>query len=248
MGLAGADIAANEFDIAILTDRLVEYVPRACAGIRMTSRATLIGFVVFLAFAVILQALSGAYAVDFAGNPDEPAHYVTGVMVRDYLAAFPWQPPMTFARNFYSHYPIVAIGHWPPMFYVAQAAWTLPFGVSRLSVLLLMAILSAATATVVFASWRRRFGNAAAGALALAFLSVPIVQEHGRMVMAEMLVALFTLLAVAAYRRYLETGHWRDSLQFALAASAAILTKPNGLALALRANRGRHRRAPCGSR
>ena len=95
---------------------------------------------VFLGFAVTLQALSGAYAVDFAGNPDEPAHYVTGVMVRDYLAAFPWQPPMTFARNFYSHYPIVAIGHWPPMFYVVQAAWTLPFGVSRLSVLLLMAM------------------------------------------------------------------------------------------------------------
>ena len=196
-------------------------------------RATLIGFAVFLGFAVTLQALSGAYAADFAGNPDEPAHYVTGVMVRDYLANLPWQPPMTFARNFYSHYPVVAIGHWPPMFYVVQAAWTLPFGVSRLSVLLLMAILSAATATVVFASWQRRFGTAAAGALALAFLSVPIVQEHGRMVMAEMLVALFALLAVAAYRRYLESGHWRDSLRFALAASAAILTKPNGLALAL---------------
>ena len=151
---------------------------------------------------------------------------------------------MTFARNFYSHYPIVAIGHWPPMFYAVQAAWTLPFGVSRLSVLLLMAMLSAATATVVFASWQRRFGTAAAGALALAFLSVPIVQEHGRMVMAEMLVALFMMLAVAAYSRYLETGHWRDSLRFALVASAAILTKPNGLALALRADRGCHRRAP----
>ena len=196
-------------------------------------RTTVIAFFVFLAFAASLQALSGAYGADFAGNPDEPAHYVTGVMVRDYLAAFPWQPPMTFARNFYGHYPIVAIGHWPPMFYAVQAAWTLPFGVSRLSVLLLMAMLSAATATVVFASWQRRFGTAAGGALALAFLSVPIVREHGRMVMAEMLVALFMVLAVAAYRRYLEAGHWRDSLRFALAASAAILTKPNGLALAL---------------
>ena len=97
--------------------------------------------------------------------------------MRDYLAAFPWQPPMNFARNFYSHYPIVAIGHWPPMFYAVQATWTLPFGVSRLSVLLLMAMLSAATATVVFASWQRRFGTAAGGALALAFLSVPIVRE-----------------------------------------------------------------------
>jgi 4-amino-4-deoxy-L-arabinose transferase-like glycosyltransferase len=199
----------------------------------MTSRRTSIAFFVFLAFAATLQAISGAYGADFAGNPDEPAHYVTGVMARDYLATFPWQPPMTFARNFYSHYPMVAIGHWPPMFYAVQAAWTLPFGVSRLSVLLLMAVLSAGTATVLFAFWQRHFGTAAAGALALAFLSVPIVQEHGRMVMAEMLVALFTLLAVVAYRRYLETAHWRDSLRVALAASAAILTKPNGLALAL---------------
>ena len=84
-------------------------------------RTTVIAFFVFLAFAASLQALSGAYCADFAGNPDEAAHYVTGVMVRDYLAAVPWQPPMTFARNFYSHYPIVAIGHWPPMFYAVQA-------------------------------------------------------------------------------------------------------------------------------
>ncbi|MEO5742092.1 MAG: glycosyltransferase family 39 protein, partial [Vicinamibacterales bacterium] len=199
----------------------------------MTSRTTLIGFLVFLAFAIALQMHGGAYHVDFSGNPDEPAHYVSGVMVRDYLAAFPWQAPMPFARDFYSHYPIVAIGHWPPMFYAVQAMWTLPFGVSRLSVVLLIAVLSGATATVVFASWRRRFGAAAAGALALALLSVPIVQEYGRMVMAEMLVALFTMLAVAAYSKYLHTEDWRDSLRFALAASAAILTKPNGLALAL---------------
>ena len=196
-------------------------------------RTTLIGFVLFFAFAAALQALKGAYAADFAGNPDEAAHYVTGVMARDYVAAFPWQPPMAFARDFYDRYPFIAIGHWPPMFYAVQAAWTLLFGVSRLSVLLLIAAIAAASATIVFALSKKRFGTAAAGALALAFLSTPIVQEYGRMVMAEMLVTLFVLLAVAAYRRYLDTGRWRESLQFALLASAAIMTKPNGLSLAL---------------
>lgn len=187
----------------------------------------------FFAFAVALQVMSGAYPADFAGNPDEPAHYVTGVMVHDYLTTFPWQSPMPFARNFYAHYPAVAIGHWPPGFYLVQSIWTLPFGVSRVSVLLLIALLSAATATIAFVILRPRFGAAAASALALAFLSVPIVQEHGRMVMAEMPIALLTLGAAAAYRRYLDTESWHDSLSFGLVGSAAILTKPNGLALAL---------------
>ena len=79
----------------------------------MTRRTTLLAFLMFFAFAVVLQAWHGAYSAEFSGNPDEPAHYVTGVMVRDYLASFPWHPPMPFARDFYDHYPIVAIGHWP---------------------------------------------------------------------------------------------------------------------------------------
>ena len=190
-------------------------------------------FLAFSAFAVALQMMSGAYSADFAGNPDEPVHYVTGVMVRDYLATFPWGAPMPFAENFYEHYPAVAIGHWPPVFYVVQSMWTLPFGVSRVSLLLLMALLSAATATVAYSEWRTRFGAASAAALGLAFLAVPIVREYGSMVMAEMLIALLTLGAVAVYRRYLDTGSWRDAFLFGLIASAAILTKPNGLALAL---------------
>ena len=198
----------------------------------MTRRTTLLAFLGFLAFAAALQAWHGAYSADFGGNPDEAAHYVTGVMVRDYLATVPWTAPMAFARNFYNHYPIVAVGHWPPVFYVVQALWMLPFGVSRLSVLLLMALLSAAAATVVFVFWRARWGALLAAWVALLFLSIPIVQEYGRMVMAEILVTLFMMLAALAYSRYMETERWRDSMRFGLIASACILTKPNGLALA----------------
>jgi len=198
----------------------------------MTRRTTLLAFLMFFAFAVVLQAWHGAYSAEFSGNPDEPAHYVTGVMVRDYLASFPWHPPMPFARDFYDHYPIVAIGHWPPVFYVVQALWMLPFGVSRVSVLLLMAVLSAAAATAAFVFWRARWGALPGAWVALVFLSIPIVQEYGRMVMAEILVTLFMMLAAFAYSRYMETERWRDSMRFGLLASACILTKPNGLALA----------------
>ena len=52
---------------------------------------------------------------------------MTGLMVRDYIAAgFP-DSPFRFAENYYLHYPKVAIGHWPPVFYSIQAAWMLIF-------------------------------------------------------------------------------------------------------------------------
>lgn len=181
----------------------------------------------------MLQLLGGAYAGDLSGYADEPAHYVTGLMVHDYLAAFPWEAPMPFARRFYDHYPMVAIGHWPPIFYMTQALWGLVAGTSKTSILLLIAAIAGATATALYRYWRPRFGVATSILLALAFLATPVVQSYSRMVMAEMLVTLFILLAVFAYARFLDAERVRDAVLFGLLSAAAILTKPNGLALAL---------------
>ena len=84
-----------------------------------------------------LQIRSGAWHAEFGGHPDEAAHYVTGLMVRDYVAqGFPGSP-MAYAAGYYDHYPKVALGNWPPGFYAIQALWTLAFSVSRTSVMFL---------------------------------------------------------------------------------------------------------------
>ncbi len=79
-----------------------------------------IAFLCFLSIAVMLQLLSGAFESAFAAYPDEPSHYVTGLMVRDYIAGgFP-APPFQYATDYYSHYPKIGIGHWPPVFYLSK--------------------------------------------------------------------------------------------------------------------------------
>src|ERR1700680_1452483 len=78
--------------------------------------------ILFLFLAIALQYAAGAYRAGFGAYPDEPAHYVTGLMVRDYILHAVGRPPMRFAENYYLHYPAVAFGHWPPVFYVIQAA------------------------------------------------------------------------------------------------------------------------------
>ena len=90
-------------------------------------RPPLLLLLLYFSITVLLQWASGTYHSDFGGYPDEPGHYVTGLMVRDYIAAgFP-DSPSRFAENYYLHYPKVAIGHWPPVFYSIQAAWMLIF-------------------------------------------------------------------------------------------------------------------------
>ena len=87
--------------------------------------------VVFLAYfgiTILLQWASGTYAGDFGGYPDEPGHYVTGLMVRDYVAErFP-DSPMTFAENYSCIIPKVALDTGRPyfIFWRRRGCWSFP--------------------------------------------------------------------------------------------------------------------------
>ena len=190
-------------------------------------------FLGLFGMSVALQFAAGAYVDEFSGHPDEPAHYVTGLMVRDYIAAgFP-PHPFKFAEEFYLHYPKMAMGHWPPLFYILQAAWMLIFSESHASVIALMAALAAALAFTVYIVLRNEYGWKAGLAAAAALLALPLVQQFDGMVMTEIPVALFCLWACLFFGRYLETASWRDAAGFGAMASLAIMTKGSALALAL---------------
>ncbi len=176
---------------------------------------------------------SGAFHAEFGEYPDEPSHYITGLMVRDYVASgFP-APPMRYAENYYLHYPKVALGHYPPLLYLVEAAWTLVFPVSRVSLLLLNALLTAFGATLLAAMTARRYGPWAGVGAGLALIASPLVQCFCGMVMAEPLAFCLTLCALIFCRRYFETERWTDAAWFGLFAAFAVLTKQVTLFLAL---------------
>lgn len=196
-------------------------------------RALILTCLLFFMAEVLLQWRGGAFSSEFGGYPDEAGHYITGLMVRDYISGFQPSSPMRFAENYYLHYPKVALGHWPPFFYVVQAAWTLLFSPSRVSIILLMAILATLLSCVVYMTIRREFGTKAGIAVGLLLIALPLIQTYSKMVMAEILVALLSFCAVVCFGRFLDTGRWQHSVAFGIWASLAILTKGNGLALAL---------------
>lgn len=194
-------------------------------------------FALFLSTTVALQVAAGCYGSEFDGYPDEPAHYITGLMVHDYLASgspvhpFGQESPLRFAENYYVHYPKVSFGHWPPLFYALQAAWTLLFSISRVSILALMALTTAAVAQAMFLAAGKSLGFFLSAGLGFLWILTPFVQANTGMVMAESLVALTALFATVALGRYLERESPRDALWFGFWTLLCILTKGDGWAL-----------------
>jgi hypothetical protein len=188
---------------------------------------------IFLALVVLIAFQSGAFQAELSGETDEAAHYITGLMVRDYvLDGFP-QDPITFAADYYLHYPKVAFGHWPPVFYIVQAGWMIAFGDSPAAAILLVLVTTAALAFLIFRVVRNEFGSGVAGLLCGAlFLLMPIVQKYGQMLMADMPVAFVMVAAALAWATFMDTEKRRYAVYFALLSSVGILTKGNAYALA----------------
>jgi hypothetical protein len=187
----------------------------------------------FFAVTVLLQSLSGAWHSEFSGYPDESAHYVTGLMIRDYLAGMHYAEPMQFAKDYYARYPKVALGHWPPFFYIVEAAWMLIFSASRMSILLELAFLTTLIAFLMYTTVKDLYGWRAGVLAGLLIVCLPVMQVYSSEVMAESLLVLTSFAAVLYFARYLKSERWTDSLWFGVFASLAILTKGNGWDLAL---------------
>lgn len=189
--------------------------------------------VICLLAAVALQWLGGAYSSDFGGDPDEPGHFVSALMVRDFLLGGEFRHPVAFAKLFYLHYPKVAIGHWPPFLYAMLGSWMVAFGTSRAAALAFTAVAASATATVLYLVGRRRVGRVPALLAALVFLGSPLVQISSARVMSEHLVTLLALASALQFARYVRTVRMADALLFGVLAALAILTRGTAWALAL---------------
>jgi len=193
---------------------------------------TVAHFAFFLALALAAQWAAGVYTSDLNGG-DEASHFINGLLVHDYIAdGFPGNP-VSYAIGYYLHYPKVAIGHWPPLFYPVEAAMFFLVGPSVLSALLLEALIAAGIATLV--GWIvARLCDGVAGLLAgIATLAAPEIFGSMQGVMLDNPITLLCLIAMVAWARFLVCATWQSSLGFAAAATAAILTKGNGLYLAL---------------
>lgn len=186
----------------------------------------------FWALAFIGRVLAGAPDSSFGAWEDEPAHLVTGLMVRDFLAQGDYSDPVGFARDYYVTYPKVAFGQWPPVVHLVLGLWTLVLGDSRLS-LILLTTLVAGLGALMTRSLARATGipRPIPFVAGLLFLALPPVQEYSGLVMTEGPLAMTCGLAVLGFARLLERDDNWGLFVFVLGSVSSLLIK--GLAMAL---------------
>ena len=177
-----------------------------------------------------LQLASGAFSAELS-TPDEPAHFVTALMIRDYVRAGIRSDPITFATQYYLHYPKVAFGHWPPVFHIIAAAWMWAFSASRVAILSLLALVTSLLAAAVYRRGRDEWCTAAAAATTALFVALPVTQYVTNRVLADGLVGAFAFWAMVQWARFLDGRRTKDSVAFGSLGALAMLTKGNGLAV-----------------
>ena len=159
---------------------------------------------------------------------DEPGHFVTSRMIRDYIVTFPHTPPLTFAKAYYLHYPKVALGHWPPFFHAVWAFWFLIFPGTPASILFLSTVLAICFAVTPGLVVARKHG-AVWGLLAtLMLVSSPVVLALSRMVMLDFQYGIFCFLATVSFAEFLEERKRWYAIAFCALAVIACYTKYNG--------------------
>ena len=200
---------------------------------RLAVPHTAIMFITLVVLAVVLQRLAGAEIAGFGGAADEAAHFVTALMIRDYVVDGIPASPIAYAERYYLHYPKVAFGIWPPLFHFMGALWLLIFGPSSASAMTFVAAVTAFFALCIYLLGRKLLDPLTGVVAAVWFVLLPAVQASASMFMMDMLCAALMLLAAVAFGRYLDTGRNRYSHVFGLFAAAAVMTKYNAFALAL---------------
>jgi hypothetical protein len=188
---------------------------------------------VFFVCALSLQWYRGAYKSETSGDADEPAHIVTGLMVREYVTHGLGESPMNFARRYYLHYPKVGLGHWPPVFYIEQTVWTLLFPATRSSLLVMIALFAAIMTALTYPIVQEKAGTFVAWCISLVLISAPGVALNTSQVMTEIPLAISTVAAMVFYGRYLDSGDVRYSVLFGISAAASLLTKGSALVLSV---------------
>jgi 4-amino-4-deoxy-L-arabinose transferase-like glycosyltransferase len=198
------------------------------------TRWSFLGFVlIFAATCIGIQMVSGAYFTDRGLSNDEAAHFVNSLLVFDYIADGIPSDPLYYAKEYYTHFPRVSIGHWPPMFYVVQAGIFGLFGRSSV-----VAIASQAAISALMLGWvanlvHHRVGWLAGLAAGVAVLASPVLMAQLNEVLIDSFLALWLLGAALSWAAFATRPTAGRAVVFAVCAIGAIMTKGNGLALVL---------------
>lgn len=187
----------------------------------------------FLLAAVLIQIAAGAFQSERGLYSDEAAHFMNGLLIRDYVREGLGTNPLAFAREYYQSYPKIAPLMWPPLFHGVLGLALLPgWPPMPVAIALLGACMGWAAWRLYFLTLECTSTPVALGVAGL-FLATPAVVSLSSSVMVDIVIAALALEASYWLGRYWESLRTRDAATFGLMAGLACLTKGNGISVVM---------------
>ena len=190
------------------------------------------GYTVAVLAGLLVLAVLRAYSAGFSGA-DEPAHFLNGYFVSNYLQTHAGANPMAYAVEYYLHYPKISIGHWPPAYYGMLGVLFLalpPSPEMAFAINLIVAALPAAMMALALASLT---GPRTAIAGCLLYALTPLAVESQAFFMLDQALTACCMAATLAWLGYLRQPGWRRALLFSGLCTVAVLIKGNGWLIVL---------------
>lgn len=189
--------------------------------------------VLLLVFVVAGQIAVGAYRSERGLYSDEAAHFMNGLVLRDYVYDGFGQNPMAFAEDYYAHYPKIAPFMWPPLFHGVLGLFLLPGWSPQPAAIFLLGLFA------TWSAWRLHaaivtFASipVSVGAVGL-FLGTPAVVALSSSVMVDTVIAALAIEAAYWLAKFFMSESVRDAAVFGLFVALGCLAKGNGVALVL---------------
>jgi hypothetical protein len=209
-------------------------VVRARVRVRAGAKVrNLVAAVAFLSAVIAIQIHAGAYRGERGTYSDESAHFMNGLLLRDYLYEGGSRSPLAFAKEYYLHYPKIGPGMWPPLFHIALGVFLLPGWPAQGAAIFFLAVIAAWTAWRLYRVVTPLAGTATAVLLGGLFLLTPAVVDLTSSVMLDLLIAALALEATCWLALFFSSEHWRHGALFGLFTALCCLTKGNGVALVM---------------
>jgi 4-amino-4-deoxy-L-arabinose transferase-like glycosyltransferase len=176
---------------------------------------------------ILAMVLAKAYQAGFSGA-DEPAHFLNGYFIANYVSHHLGSNPLGAATDFYIHYPKISIGHWPPAYYGFLGILFLILPPTIPVAFAINVVVAALPAIGVAAALSLLANRRAALAGVLIYALAPLALEGQAMFMVDQPLAACLVAATALWIAYMRSGGWGKVLGFALLAAIAVLIKGNG--------------------
>jgi 4-amino-4-deoxy-L-arabinose transferase-like glycosyltransferase len=187
-----------------------------------------------IALTVLAAAMVFLHALDSGlSGSDEGSHFLNGYLIWSYLTEAFGQNPMTYATDFYIHYPKISIGHWPPLYYVFLAIFFFFVPHAPFPFLIVNLVVGALPVLLVARVVRRAAGWPWAMLAGVAYVLMPLTLNNTTRLMLDQALAGLCLLAALAWSAYAKQPSLWKGMAYAAAAAAAILVKGNGWVLAV---------------